>query len=67
MHVSRKRSIAKSLTYRVVCTTETFLFAWLLTGRVWVASGLAGALLLIKTVTFYLHERAWDRTDWGRG
>ena len=66
MHVTRRRSVAKSLTYRVVCTAETFLVTWLLTGEVWVASAVALVLLAVKVCTYYLHERAWDRTDWGR-
>ena len=32
--VSAKRHVAKTLTWRILATTDTFLLAWLITGQV---------------------------------
>ncbi len=63
---SRKRSLAKAFTYRFICTTETFLIGWIITGS-WTAGGLIAAILFfIKMVTYFFHERLWERIKWGK-
>lgn len=63
---SRKRSIVKAATWRIVALVITMLvsFIWL---REWTTSiTLALTANGIKAVLYYLHERVWDRTDFGR-
>lgn len=57
--VSRKRHIAKTLTWRVLATTDTFLIAWLITGQIDWAAGIASIEVLTKMFLYYWHERAW--------
>jgi uncharacterized membrane protein len=57
--VSRKRHLAKTLTWRVLATSDTFLIAWLITGQVDWAAGIAGIEVVTKMFLYYWHERAW--------
>lgn len=57
--VSAKRHIAKTLTWRVVATTDTFVLAWLITGQVDWAGMIAGFEVATKMILYYYHERAW--------
>jgi uncharacterized membrane protein len=57
--VSRKRHIAKTLTWRVLATSDTFLIAWLVTGQLDWAAGIASIEVLTKMVLYYWHERLW--------
>lgn len=57
--VSRKRHLAKTLTWRVLATTDTFLIAWLITGQIDWAAGIASIEVITKMFLYYWHERAW--------
>ena len=58
---SRKRSFLKALTWRGVAFIVTMLVAYLLTGTVAIAIGVAVIDSIVKVVAYYFHERAWDR------
>ena len=66
-HANRKRSLAKTLLWRVIATTDTILISFLITGSF--AKGLAIGFteVMTKMVLYYLHERAWSASDWGLG
>lgn len=57
--ISAKRHLAKTLTWRVVATTDTFLLAWLITGKVDWAGMIAGFEVATKMILYYYHERVW--------
>lgn len=67
--ITRARSIVKSLSYRVVCSTETFLASFTLAHFIYEPSQLAGILttflFCLKLFTYYLHERVWNKIKWG--
>jgi len=63
---SRKRSLVKTISWRIVALVITMLvsFIWL---REWTTSiALALAANGIKALLYYLHERVWDRIGFGR-
>ncbi len=63
---SRRRSIAKTVTWRVIATTITVLvsYIWL---EEWATSiALAITANGMKALLYYLHERSWNRIDFGR-
>ena len=63
---SRKRSVVKSIIWRLIATTVTILLAYAWFGE-WSSSiSLGLAANGIKTILYYLHERLWDRTEFGR-
>ncbi len=63
---SRKRSVVKSLIWRVIATTVTILLAYAWFGEWGSSISLGLAANAIKTVLYYLHERLWDRVEFGR-
>ena len=64
---SRRRSLAKTLTWRVTATLDTFVISYLVTGSAAWAGSIAGVEVVTKVGFLYLHERAWERTSWGFG
>jgi len=64
-HPNRTRSIAKTLTWRTIATTDTILIAWFLTGDLSVGLGIASIEVVTKMVLYYFHERGWSWSDWG--
>ncbi len=69
MNQSRKRHIAKTITWRIVASATTFLLAYFFfredKAAISKASGVAIAEAAIKMVMYYFHERAWYRSDFG--
>jgi len=64
-HVTRRRSVVKSVSWRTVASLDTFVLAFLITGRVSWGAFIAGAEVLTKMALYYLHERAWAHNAWG--
>ena len=62
---TRKRSIVKALTYRVVIVCLDFLAVWLFTHKVDVALGFMIVSNVYTTVGYFVHERIWARIGWG--
>ncbi len=57
--ISRKRHVAKTLTWRLVATTATVAIAWSVTGDWRVGGGVGGIEFPVKMLLYYLHERFW--------
>lgn len=62
---TRKRSVVKALTYRVVIVCLDFLAIYLFTHKVEVALGFMIVSNVYTTVGYFLHERIWARIGWG--
>jgi uncharacterized membrane protein len=63
---SCKRSVAKTITFRIIATITTMTLVVIFTGD-WSLAGVVGILDLIsKLIIYYFHERVWDRTSWGK-
>lgn len=63
---TRKRSIIKTIIWRFIATTVTILVAYVWFGE-WSSSIYLGiAANGLKTMLYYMHERIWDRIDFGR-
>ena len=56
---SSKRDTSQTLTWRVIATTDTFIIAWLITGKVDWAAGIATIEVATKMILYYWHERIW--------
>lgn len=55
------RSFLKTLTWRVVASTDTALLGWLVTGDPLNALTIAGGEVFTKMLLYFLHEKAWNR------
>ncbi len=62
---TRKRSIVKALTYRVVIVCLDFLAIYIFTHKIAVALGFMIVSNVYTTVGYFLHERLWARVRWG--
>jgi len=60
-YVEKKRHLAKTLTWRILATSDTFLIAWVITGEINWAGAIAGIEVFTKIILYYVHERAWYR------
>ncbi len=63
---SRGRSVLKALTWRVVALVITVGVVWLATGEPRIAAAVGGIDAGVKLVAYYIHERTWDRSAFGR-
>ena len=66
MSSKRKRSVVKTITWRVLATTDTFIISYWITGHLDWAGLIAGIEVLTKMFLYYFHERAWARITWGK-
>ncbi|MFD2518523.1 DUF2061 domain-containing protein [Salinimicrobium flavum] len=62
---SRKRHIAKTISWRIVGTMDTILLAWVITGNPLTGVKIGLAEVVTKMILYYLHERTWYRIDFG--
>ena len=62
---SRKRHIAKTLSWRFVGTMDTMILAWIITGDPLTGVKIGLAEVVTKMLLYYLHERTWYRVDYG--
>ncbi|MEP3628983.1 MAG: DUF2061 domain-containing protein [Hyphomicrobiales bacterium] len=57
----KRRSIAKTATWRITATLDTMLLAWIFTGSTAAAVTIGSLEILTKLVLYYLHERFWNK------
>lgn len=62
---SRKRHVAKTVTWRIIGTLDTMSLAWIITGNPLSGLKIGIAEVITKMGLYYLHERAWYRLDFG--
>lgn len=63
---SNVRSVAKTLSWRVIATGTTATIVWLFTGELTLAVAVGGVEAVTKMLLYYIHERGWDRIRLGR-
>lgn len=56
---SRKRHIAKAITWRIVGTIDTILLSWLISGNPFTGLKIGFAEVITKMILYYFHERVW--------
>ena len=61
---SPKRSIIKTLSWKVIATTITFNIAYIESGDMTTSLKTSGLVLAFGLVAYYLHERAWNSIHW---
>ncbi len=70
--LQKKRHVAKTITWRIIGSIDTWLISWILiqffgenpqeAGEA--ASYIAGLELISKTILYYFHERIWYGLNW---
>jgi uncharacterized membrane protein len=63
MEGSQKRHIAKTITWRLVGTLDTFVLSWAITGNPLTGLKIGFSELVTKMILYYLHERLWFKAS----
>jgi uncharacterized membrane protein len=63
---TKKRSIVKAVTWRILGTLDTFIISSFFTKSIKHASSIALIELATKPVLYFLHERFWNNVIWGK-
>ena len=66
MKSKARRSLAKTLSWRILATSDTFVISWLITGTLSMAGAIAGIEVVTKMFLYYGHERIWNKIKWGK-
>ncbi|PZQ13065.1 MAG: hypothetical protein DI565_15495 [Ancylobacter novellus] len=62
---SPARSLAKTVSWRVLGSLDTLLLGYIFTGSLKAAGSIASAEVVTKIILYYFHERAWAHVGWG--
>ena len=62
---SAKRSLAKTVSWRILGSIDTAVVSYFITGSLMFAGSIATAEVVTKMVLYYFHERAWAHIRWG--
>lgn len=60
------RSLAKTVSWRIVATSTTILLVFLFTGNFVISASVGSLELLSKIIIYYVHERIWNMSNFGR-
>ncbi|MCX6061957.1 MAG: DUF2061 domain-containing protein [Campylobacterales bacterium] len=60
------RSVLKAVSWRTVGTIDTMVIAFFITGNLIWALSIGSIEVFTKMVLYYFHERAWEKTNFGR-
>ena len=65
MNVTKSRSLLKTISWRILASTDTFVITWFVTGSP--TAGVTVSLLEVvtKMILYYFHERAWLQSKFG--
>ena len=61
-----KRSLLKTISWRIIGTLDTILISWAITGALSLAFSIGFIELVTKMLLYFFHERAWAKIKWGR-
>lgn len=60
------RTLAKLITWRFLISAQYFIIGWWASGNPWVGLGAVGAALIVNSTLYWIHERTWNKIDWGK-
>jgi uncharacterized membrane protein len=60
------RSLGKVVTWRILVTITNFVGGWLASGSWTVGLGVVSFALVVNSILYFFHERAWNKIDAGK-
>jgi uncharacterized membrane protein len=60
------RSLGKVVTWRIIVTVTNFIGGYIASGSWMVGLGVVSFALVVNSIMYYFHERAWNRIDAGK-
>ena len=67
MVASAKRSLAKTVSWRIISTMMAASIVFAMTGRFDYVQTFIMLDFTFKTIVYYFHERAWSKSEWENG
>jgi len=61
-----KRSLTKAISYRIICIVMLAIVSFIFTGDLSQVTGIVVVFQGIQMVIYYIHERVWERVQWGQ-
>lgn len=61
-----KRSLTKTIVWRIIATLITFAVTYLFTGEMREATTITLVIAVVLMIGYYINERVWDKLEWGR-
>ena len=61
---TQKRTLAKTMTWRITASLTTFIIAWILTGDLVIGASIGAIEAIAKIFLYYFHERIWTNISW---
>ena len=61
-----KRTLLKTISWRVVGTLATVTISYVITGTMALAFSIGAIELVSKMALYFFHERAWNTIKWGK-
>ncbi len=58
--VSYKETLVKTIIWRVIATSITFIVSWIVSGDIKFGLLIGGIDTLIKTIGYFSYERVWN-------
>ena len=62
---TQKRTLAKTMTWRITASLTTFIIAWILTGNLAIGASIGAIEAVAKIFLYYFHERIWQSVNAG--
>ena len=62
----KKRTLVKTMTWRVTASFTTFLIAWILTGDLLIGVSIGSIEAITKIFLYSYHERIWNNINWAK-
>ena len=63
---SNLRSLAKTVSWRILGTLDTIIISYFVTGEIAMALSIGSVEVVTKMILYYLHERAWANVKSGK-
>jgi len=63
---TRKRTIGKTISWRVIATLTTMTLVFIFTREIDKSLGIGALDVVAKLTFYYLHERVWQKVTWGK-
>ena len=65
MAETKKRSLLKTITWRITATLTVMILVFVFTGRIDFMLSIGIFDVIFKAVLYFVHERVWNKITWG--
>lgn len=60
MPETHKRTLVKTLSWRLSASIITFILSYIFTGSLVISGSIVSSEVIVKTAWYYIHERIWN-------